>query len=128
LGQTLRDYGLIIAQQYPAGRYNIDIALTEHAVAVEVVGVDMSYRNTACAKLPRVEYLLNQGWWVVFVLCQRSPRVFDSRGITEQLIAITQRRSRTEPSPGQYGMIRGDGQPLPRHRGYGDNWPYIFDA
>lgn len=103
------------------GRYNVDIALTQYGVAVEVLGGNWHGSKGIHAR--RTPEILNRGWHIVFVWnvkrCQISP------GALDYIIAFTE-AARRYPSAGrEYRVIRGDGKLLASGHADDDEFPLV---
>lgn len=120
----LRDRGMLVTQQAPVYRYNIDIADTANRIAVEVHSYHPGLPRMAQIR-DRTEYLIRSGWNVLFVAINYPHRAFDCGAICDQLISVTKEICRNKSSQCCYGVIRGRGQPS-AGRGYQlDNLPRI---
>lgn len=124
-GKLERDLSVLMAArgfppswQHAIGPYNVDLALDEGRIAVEV----MRFKPTPSRKChsltrERVEYILNQGWCLLAVMCppKRRPGVvierFDGAAVADHVIALAERSSRGPSLAGQYGMVDGYAQP-----------------
>lgn len=126
LADCLRERGFQVAQQFPARNYNLDIAFESERVAVELMRSNMT-RRAATTSRERMEYLVNSGWCVLTIVDDPRSKLRLALGsIAQQVIAVVKLRRRRETFRGEYGMIRRDGEPLPRPRHYLDHLPYIF--
>lgn len=108
LADALIAAGVSIKQQFPMLIYNIDIALHEDFIAVEVA--DHSLGRTCSHNLvQRTKDILNLDWTVLFIVGAYDRRV-DIGRVTEQIIAYRD-FTRSNPSAlGKYAMIRSDGK------------------
>jgi very-short-patch-repair endonuclease len=114
IAARLRAAGLTdVRQQFPVGPYNLDIAIEESLVAIEVQSVQVA-RNTTSARTERVEYLLGAGWYCLFIVAHNRP--IDAARATEKCIAFAKLARRDPAAGGKYGMIGGDGEPVPAAR------------
>lgn len=112
--RLLNERDIYYAQQFPCGPYNLDFALTEFGVAVEIVagGGNARVRANAPQRLERVLY----AWHLVEVKFQTPvPRVIRP-AVVDQLVAFCDEVAGLPTGPGQHRMIRTDGQ-LIRPRG-----------
>lgn len=122
--RLLQDRGVAVTPQKAVHVYNVDIALTEFPVAVEVFGGDWhSYGTHAARFTERLEYLLNSGWHVIIVwTVQKGIRMKAPAGISagaaDYIIRLAQKLGRTKPVRGHYHVIWGDGYTRTRR---GDN-------
>lgn len=62
----LRAIGLTVEQQFPVGPYNVDVAVREGGVAVEVMG-SWPKANGSTPYRERVEHILDAGWLLLWV-------------------------------------------------------------
>lgn len=103
------------------GRYNIDIALTDANIAVEVLGGN--WHGSKAIHARRTPYILNAGWDLIFVwdvqACEIGP------GALEYILSYAQLPSRNPSSGGEYRVIRGDGQLLATGKADDDEFPLI---
>ena len=70
VGSAIEKEGFDVEYQYPAGRYSIDVAIPALKIAVEVVASNWHPKDAGHLNR-RTEYLLSQGWLVVFTLIWR---------------------------------------------------------
>lgn len=131
IAKAIQERGLLVLQQFPVGPYNLDIAVAERGIAVEVVGTNW-HPNTAVSLFKRTKYLLDCCWAVVFVFTwsAKATKAFRPDLIAEQVIALAQGTG-SDPSPwGKYGMVNRQGEPISLCREYLDGLPIIegFEA
>ncbi len=112
LDERLRASGVVTVPQKAIGRYNVDIAITESRIAVEVFGGNWHRsRHAATRYRKRTDYLLDQGWLPIIVWgtwkCSIDPLV------TEYIVSLHERRCRGESCGSQEHVIRGDGYVAP---------------
>lgn len=103
--------GATCTPQKAVGRYNVDIALYEPPIAVEV----RYSRWPGCSRpknhIQRTVDLLNAGWHVLYVLIDREHPLLEA---TADEIVSWAKGLRGLPSfPSQYRVIRGDGEDAP---------------
>lgn len=104
--------GIVIVPQKAVGSYNIDIALAESSVAVEIFGGNWHSTGIHASRFrKRTEYLIDSGWFPIIVWVTRSYPI-EQRAI-DYIIAIHQRRCRKEPMPREYKVIWGTGEVIP---------------
>lgn len=136
--------GFRVEQQFPCGPYNIDVALTELGIAIEIVGSNWHpILKSKIAK--RTKHLLDSGWCVIFVFSwRREPgliRPTDKRGkftktrrvidhfspalVADYIVALAKLTGSNKAIAGQYGVIDGNGQSLPAPSGYFDGLPVV---
>jgi very-short-patch-repair endonuclease len=125
LAMILRECRGDVIQQRAVGHYNIDVALDEARVAVEVQGSKITGKS--CTNLAhRAERILNAGWTMIFGLWWDAPP--DIAACAEYIVALAERASGDESLRGRYGVIGSDGQPLPGTRLKLDHLPAIPSA
>jgi transposase len=102
----LADDGILFTREKAVGRYNVDVALSSHAIAVEVLGGTWHARRPVHAQ--RTPYILNRGWDMLFVWdTKRVP--LDVRAY-DYLVGWSQEPGRNPSAGGEYRVVRGDGQ------------------
>lgn len=102
------------------GPYNIDIALNELSVAVEIQGGHWHSHGRHGARLAeRREYLLSRGWHLVEIWRFGDFRHFPMQTMAHQLIAMAQGFCPDPSGRGEHRVIRGDGQPVAALKSYG---------
>jgi very-short-patch-repair endonuclease len=128
-----------VAQQFPIGPYNLDIALHESSIAIEVVHLRPENFNTTNGGGKRTKYLLDSGWFVLYIIaahsldptntfaCGTRKKEIHLRTIANDLILWLQHASSNPPLRGHYWMIWGDGKPRASHRYQFDNCPIVPD-
>ena len=104
----LRAAEIPVLQQFPLGGYNLDIALEKLRIAVEIEGSGWGEGRKAKAYLERMEYILDQGWCVLFVICSEEAI---TAAVVDKIIAWFKIAGPDETGRGQYGVIRSDGKP-----------------
>jgi very-short-patch-repair endonuclease len=102
----LAERGVEYIREKAVGKYNLDIALTNEAVAVEVLGGNWHAGKRIHAT--RTPYILNQGWHIVFVWNVQNFPV--DPGAADHIVAYAQQASRNPAPVGEYRVIRGDGE------------------
>lgn len=97
-----------IVPQKAIGRYNVDIALCECCIAVEIYGGNWHTGGRAARRFrERFDYLLNCGWTPVIIwISHRSP--FEA-GATDYIVSLVEKIRRGEAIRCEEHMIRGDG-------------------
>lgn len=104
----LRGAGIEVIHQKAIGPYNIDVAVPETRIAVEIFGGTWhSSGRHAKRYSPRIEYLLGKKWLPVIVWVTQSWRL--EIAAAEYVIALHQRIRRGESCGRQEHVIRGDG-------------------
>lgn len=98
-------------QQFAIGRYNLDVALPELRIAIEITGAVCNLRRPAA--LQRHKYLIDSGWSVLYVFwrpIQKGLVYMDTAAVRDNFLTFSE-ITRSNPSQrGCYRMIRGDGQ------------------
>ncbi len=118
LAQSLRAYGLVVTQQKAVGPYNLDLALDEAALAVEVCGGNWhGYGRHRTRFFERSEYLFNHGWNLlnVWVDGRRYPL---GSGCTQYIVAFVEQLRLYPTSPRKYRVLLGNGQFAPIRKTY----------
>lgn len=111
LAQKLIEKGLVITPQKAIGRYNIDIALTEFPIAVEIFGGCWhSYGTHSLRFRKRIDYLINSGWLPIIIWGKNSTRD-DFSGAAEYIFSLVQRLRGGEALVCQEHVISGSGDP-----------------
>jgi hypothetical protein len=101
----LREAGYAVEHQYPVGPYNVDAALHEPMIAVEIThGHPRSDGRVGDSlRRQRVEYLRGNGWNVVALVISKSfGRRFGSLDAAKHLISNLDLIRRNPAAPGQY--------------------------
>ena len=110
LGQMLSVRGLKFTPQKAISKYNVDFALTDYPVVVEMRGG--SYSELANTLLPaRTEYLLSHGWHLIEIFlswARRRPEILNGAADRIDLFALS--HGSAIPSRGEHLQIRPDGQ------------------
>jgi very-short-patch-repair endonuclease len=104
----LREQGFEIYPQKAIGKYNVDIAITEPPIAVEIFGGSWHSTGRHATRFnERIEYILNAGWNIVIVWVLRDYPL--EVGAINYIVAIAEKLRSTEPVRGEKHVIRGDG-------------------
>ena len=120
LAEILADRGFPIALEKAFGPYNIDIALNERAIAVEVQGGNWHGFGRHGARIgKRREYILSRGWHLVEVWRLHLDAHVTMQAMADNLITELETLSRDPSSRGEHRMIRCNGQSLPASKSYG---------
>lgn len=109
----LEKWGIPFTRQKAIGPYNIDVALTEVPIAVEVSAGGGAPRRRAIRR-KRIEYILDRGWTLVEVKISGASAVF-SPEVADHIIATADILRRNPSAPREYRMVRADGK-LVSHR------------
>lgn len=113
LAKFFNQVGFSVTQQKAVGPYNLDIALEEGRIAVEVFGGYFhGYGHHKSRFFDRTKYILDNGWAVVIVWVEakRHPITVDGR---KHLLSICKLFRRNPSMLGRYRVIWGDGQDVP---------------
>jgi very-short-patch-repair endonuclease len=108
--------GIETLGQFPVGIYNLDIAINEPRIAVELFGGSWHASGYhALRHIERFKYLLDQGWNVMIIW-------IDTRNhplrplVCNNIISFMDELRSNVSLPRQYRVIWGDGQPAPTNR------------
>lgn len=113
LAKMLKDAGVGFSRQRAAGIYNIDFALEEDSIAVEVFGGNWHGVGCHLARFhERTKHLLDSGWHVTIVWSEsrRNPL---GTGCVNYLVSQIERVRGNPSSLREYRVILGDGKPSP---------------
>lgn len=126
IATLLRERGVNFMSQFAVGPYNIDLAVKESRLAVEVVSTTAGYAGDARLR-KRTEYLFDRGWCVIFVSLRTRPQHADPgfSDIADKLVSIHKRLCSGEPLRGKYGVIGRHGQTTTMCRRQLDGLPTI---
>ena len=115
--RMLEERGLSFTQQHPIDVYNVDFALAEHHVAVEVVAGGGNERVRA-NRPHRLETLRDRGWRLFEI---RFSSVAGDRmwgmGVVDELIAFVDEGSLDPSSASQHRVVRPNGRRVKTRRG-----------
>lgn len=106
--EEFRKYGIDVIHQYPLTGYNIDIAIPQWKIAVEIESGPAFYRRRPFL-FKRTKNILDQGWDIAFIAINNI--TVDIATCTKNLITNFQLFGRNHSGTGAYGVIRGDGKP-----------------
>lgn len=108
--------------QKAIGPYNVDVALTEVPIAVEISG-GAGAPGRQRIRRKRIEYLLDHGLCVVEVHFGGGvPRVV-SPAVGDYVVAYKDFLRRNPTAPREHRMIRSDGKPVATRRNKLNPWP-----
>jgi hypothetical protein len=126
--QVLEGRGFSAVLELPEGKYNIDLAICELSVAVELHGGGWHrYGRHWARRKERIEKLLSGGWKLIEVWGVGGPG-WDPERVADQVVAIA-KGSGPDPSPGcKHWMLACDGQPSRVLRSQGYEVPPITHA
>jgi len=108
LANRLIQRGLAITLQKAIGIYNIDVAIHEGCIAVEIFGGNWHTCHSHARRFrKRCDYILNQGWLPVIIWVTKDFPLED--GAIQYLVTLSKRRSSGKPLRSKEKVIRGDG-------------------
>lgn len=135
----LRERGMECATQKTIGTYNVDIAINEAFVAVEIQRATTSNYAWSSMRRERLIDILNAGWHLLIVYCparykwvgkQTIPGsrydVFDVRAVCDKIITFAHVARRNHAARRQYAVIDGEGNFCTPSRLKLDNWPFVI--
>lgn len=123
LGEWLTDAGLHFIPEKAVGVYNLDFGI--HPVAVELFGGAWhGYGYHAGAHGKRTKHILGEGWSIIFVWSTKDIPLNRRGG--EKIVSLVKKLRRNPPSPGEYWVIRGDGEVVAQGRADGNDIPVIL--
>jgi very-short-patch-repair endonuclease len=125
LTRLLHRHQLSASQQHAAGPYNIDIAVSEPRIAMEIMTSRVNLTR-AVELRKRSEYLLDHGWTVI-VLKLDSGRI-DLRALAQHIGALAHALRGNEALGRTYQVVRGDCESMPALRGDLADRPVIGKA
>jgi very-short-patch-repair endonuclease len=109
VGEMLAERGFTFTRQKAVGRYNVDIALHEVPIAVEIFGGHWHcYGSHAARFRRRTDYILDQGWSVVCIWVSRQHPLEVSA--IEHIVSLAEMLRRGEPVERREQMILGNGE------------------
>ena len=109
VGEMLTERGFTFTRQKAVGRYNVDIALHEVPIAVEVFGGNWHASGRHAARFRRrTDYILDQGWSVVYIWVSRQSPL--EVGAIEYIVSLAEMLRRGEPVERREQMILGNGE------------------
>src|SRR5262245_27395595 len=98
--------------QKAVGPYNVDLALTESRIAVDIFGGNWHASGRHARRFrKRSDHILNEGWCLVIIWV--STRFPLTEGAAEHLIALHERRCRKKSACSQEQVIGGNGHVVP---------------
>lgn len=100
--------------QFPLGAYNLDVAISESRIAVEIITSHLT--DAISLRKERIEYIFNAGWSLLVI--EIPDRAKDKMLVhTADNILTFAEKVRSNPTTRrQYGVIRCDGKPVPTSR------------
>lgn len=113
LAHWLNDRGIDVVQQKAIGPYNVDIAIEEPRIAIEIFGGNFHATGRHQSRFfKRTKYILDQGWHfvIVWVDGRRYPM---SVSCADYIITFANELRSNPSTICKYRVIRGDGNPAP---------------
>lgn len=123
LGQWLAEAGLHFVPEKAVAGYNLDFGISP--VAVELLGG--SWHGTGDRRAhhaKRTKAILDSGWSVVFVWSTHYMPLTRTGG--QKVVALVKKARRNPPSPGQYWVVRGDGEVMSTGRADDDDFAVVL--
>lgn len=117
MGIWLVQRGINITPQKAIGPYNIDIAIDELLVAVEINGDWHYFPHKITSERNRRKYLFDRGWRLIEVnlgVERGRPWKYIRPSCADKIVSFVQEPGALESMIGQYCVIRGDGELLSR--------------
>ena len=126
LAVWLAQRGVEFTPQKAVGPYNVDIAVHEPRVAVEVDGFHHApelrrLSRSRSTPAERREYLFDRGWRLIEVRPPMSTRENLSPLCADHIVALLEEARADEPSWGEYCVVGGDGELCPGDGTNGDD-------
>lgn len=114
LARSLRRRGFSVTQQKAVHIYNVDIAVHEPTIAVEIFGGNFHATGRHGARFfKRTKYLLDHGWSVVIIWVDGRRYPLSVVACGDYLLTLAN-ELRANPSPvGQYRVILGNAETAP---------------
>lgn len=110
LVEMLNERGIACTQQKAIGRYNVDIALDEFPIIVEIYGGGWHAYGRHAARYPeRTKYLLDCGLDVIIIWVDAKVYPLES-GAADYIVSVLDKLGSQKPARGKEHMIRGNGQ------------------
>src|SRR5262245_17276518 len=108
VAKLLADRGCSITQQKAIVRFNVDIAIHEGAIAVEIFGGHWHAAGRHAARFrKRCDYILDCGWALVIIWITKDWPLEST--VIDYLVALSKRRGLRKTKWRQEQVIRGDG-------------------
>jgi len=106
----LRRRGFQCTCQKAIGPYNIDVAINEPTIAVEIFGGCFHATGRHASRFrKRTDYILNQGWVVIIIWVNRDHPF--GLGAIKYIVALAEKMRRGESVGSKEHMIYGNGHP-----------------
>ena len=112
----LRDRGFSVTPQKAVGIYNLDLAMEEPTVAIEIFGGGWhAGGHHGRIMLPRCKEILDAHWALVIIWVDGRDHPL-TIAACDYLVAFAKELRQTKAGQRQYRVILGDGQPAPIQR------------
>lgn len=116
LGVWLSQRGIRFVPQKALGPYNLDIAVEELRIAVEVNGSWHYFPDETSSEAKRRNYLFDRGWRLIEVNIANTDKTawkYLRPACADKIVALLNQFREHKASVGQYCVIGGDGEFLP---------------
>jgi len=113
LAVWLAQRNISLTPQKAIGRYNVDIAINELPVAVEVNGSWHFFKKRMSSDAERREFLFDRGWNIIEVVLadtENSPWKYLRPACADKIVTILKEFSLNKSLTRQYWVIRSDGE------------------
>ena len=118
---ALKARGIPVTLEKAVGTYNIDIALDELPIAVEIQGGGWHACGRHGARLgERRKYILGSGWHLMEIWARRS-NCLCVESVADKVISLANSVRGLDAIPRQHWVLRGDGSTAPIAKSYGYN-------
>lgn len=119
ISEELTKLGVVFTPQKAVGRYNVDIALTEQSIALEIFGGHWHASGSHATSFERrSKYLFDSGWTIIVCWVSFTSSEFIPSAIADYAIGLQEILSRNPSSRCKHYVIRGDGKPSTMFRTY----------
>lgn len=123
----LEESGFNCIPQKAIGPYNVDIAITELPITVEIFGGHWHTTGRHARRFrKRIDYILNAGWYPIIVWVTRDYPL--EIGAIKHIVSFAKKFSSSKTIRRQEQMIRGDGQPTSIGKCKFNNLPIIHGS
>lgn len=108
LANALLRLGVATTPQKAIGPYNLDLAIEEPAIAIEIEAGGTFYSKRP-RLLKRIKYLIDSGWIVLYIVtCGKKLAVYEC---ASKIVALFKLASGNKTTVGHYGMLTSKGKP-----------------
>ena len=116
--------GVLACPQKAVGPYNVDLAIAEPSIAVEVFGGAWHRSGRHLERfVRRFKYILDAGFSTVIIWNDR--RYPLSEGAADYVVTLCERLGKGETMGREHHVIRGDGQPTSRGKDKLNYWAVV---